>query len=227
MKPLTKERLRRLQSDIEKWGVLRILRLRLMRFAKRKLGIFVNAVRTSRLDPDPDYPMARPDIEMRVATHEELITACLDPKLHLSEEFVDAAKRRGDICYGAFHANRIVSYTWRAFGAAPHGEMLCVRAQHPYSYSYKSYTRPDYRGNRITPSLILRSDVDMLDRGFTNRVGFVEVTNYESLAMGKRIGAKVVGYAGYLRWFGRYFPFRTPGVRKTGFEFFEPDQTPE
>ena len=98
-----------------------------------------------------------------------------------------------------------------------------VRVPHPYNYTYNSYTRPSHRGQRISPALHLFSDAEMQERGFTHRAGFVAVHNAASLTMGKHMGSKVIGKAGYLDWFGKQVPFRTPGVKKIGFEFFEHD----
>jgi hypothetical protein len=43
-----------------------------------------------------------------------------------------------------------------------------------------------------------------------------------SLATGKYKGNEAIGYAGYLKWFGRCLPYRTSRVKRTGFELFDP-----
>jgi hypothetical protein len=134
---------------------------------------------------------------------------------------VDSAIERGDYAFGVFDDHLLVSYIWRAREAAPHSRNIWVRVRHPYNYAYNSYTRPSYRGRRISPALHLFSDGKMYERGFTNRAGFVAVHNAASLAMGKHMGSKIIGYAGYFDWPGRNISFRTPSVKKIGFEFFE------
>ncbi len=47
---------------------------------------------------------------------------------------------------------------------------------------------------------------EMLKHGYTHRAGFVAIYNLPSLAAGKHMASKVIGYAGYLDWFGRIFP---------------------
>ncbi|MGI9261115.1 MAG: hypothetical protein ACR2QR_03715, partial [Woeseiaceae bacterium] len=99
-----------------------------------------------------------------------------------------------------------------------------IRIRKPYNYSYKSFTRTAYRGRRISPTVHLFSDNEMRKHGYAYRVGFVGMTNYASLEMGKHMGSIIVGYAGYIAWFGLLIPFRTRPVKEIGFEFFRPNR---
>ena len=203
-----------------RWGWPRTLYRLVMKIAGDYLGIHVVLVRGRCTTTEISCPIKLPDIELRQIDPDTLMSAIADPQLDLDREFIEAALERGDLAFGAFDQSVLVAYTWRSTTSAPHTHGLWVRADRPYCYAYKSFTRRDYRGNHILPALILYSDREMLRLDFTHRIGFIAVTNFASLAIGDYIGSHTFGYAGYLEWFGRYFTFRTKALTKTGFEFF-------
>jgi len=214
-------KLEKLRSDIKRWGLARSLFSHIMRRADRYLGIHVHVVRSTAMIENPHYPSIPSGVTLRLIPPDQLLIAISDPELLLTREFVQAALDRGDLAFGAFDGPTLVAYVWRTFTSAPHADNLWVRVNNPYCYAYNSFTLPGYRGQRISPAVHLFSDAEMFRRGFENRAGFVALSNTASLAMGKHMGTKPIGYAGYLKWFGRVFPFRTKAVRKIGFEFFE------
>lgn len=210
-----------LKADANRWGWIRSLYNRVANHTGRYLGIHVHVVRTTAMIDKPQYPSTLPGITYRIIQTEGLVKASSDTELKLSRDFVQAAITRGDIAFGAFDGSVLVAYVWRSLGAAPHTKNLWVRVNRPYCYAYNSFTRPSYRGRHIMPAIILFSDVEMLKQGYQYRAGFVAITNSASLAAGKHMGSNPIGYAGYVKWFGRYFPFKTRAAKKIGFEFFE------
>ena len=174
---------------------------------------------------DPDYPPIPDGIQLRTVPDEELVRLTDDRELGLDRTFVEAAIERGDVMFGAYDGDHLVSYVWRSVDSAPHEDGIWVRVKRPYCYSYNSFTRPAYRGMRLSPAAHLYSDTEMLSRRFTHRAGFVSITNLESLAAGKHMGTNPIGYAGYLEMFGRRLFFRSKAVRDIGFEFFEKAET--
>jgi hypothetical protein len=126
------------------------------------------------------------------------------------------------MAFGAFEGDRLIGYSWRTFTAAPDMDGLWVRVDRPYFCGYKAFTLCSHRGRRIHASVALFSDGYLLERGYAAEVGFVDTTNLASLAVAKFLGRQRIGYAGYLKWFGRCIPFRTPAVKKIGAELFEP-----
>jgi len=211
----------RLKSHAQRWGWLRTFYRLVLQIGSDYLGINAVLVRGRLLSAEFDNPITLADIELRQIEPEELESSIDDPELDLDRKFVDAALERGDIGFGAFDKSQLVAFTWRTMTSAPHTDRLWVRAGHPYSYAYKSFTRRDYRGNRLLPALILYSDAEMLKLNYTHRVGFIALANFASLATGSYHGSRKIGYAYYLNWFGRYFCFRTRGVKDIGFELFE------
>lgn len=157
---------------------------------------------------------------IRVATPDDLNRAADDMPGQLERQFIDRAMARGDICLAAFHDGAMVSFVWRSFTTAPHGDGLRVRVEWPYWYTYKAYTRPDFRGRRVSGLLTLYGDEVCRDRGYRYGVGFIETHNYASIRSNMRLGSKLVGYAGYVKLFGKVCPFRTPGVISHTFRFY-------
>jgi len=210
-----------LKSDANRWGWKGSIFSHVAKYAARHLGIHINVIRICSLAASPQYPSTLPDVTYRLIQAEELIEASSDPELGLNPDFVNAAIDRGDFAFGAFDGPVLAAYVWRTLTSAPHTDELWVRVDRPYVYAYKSFTRIRYRGKHLMPSVLLFSDKEMLKHGYTHRAGFVAIHNLPSLAAGKHMATKVIGYAGYLDWFGRRFPFRTRAVKNIGFEFFE------
>jgi hypothetical protein len=89
---------------------------------------------------------------------------------------------------------------------------------------YRVNKRPlgGYPGSPDLPSGISLAIVPPGKLGYAAEVGFSEISNYPSIAAAKFLGRRRVGFAGYVRCLGRRISFRTPGLKKLGFEFFEP-----
>ena len=214
-----------LKADANRFGWRRSLTNRFVRRASRYLGIHAHVVRINEMADEAKYPSELPGITYRAITTDELYAASADPELELSRRFVDAAIDRGDKAFGAFDKSILVSFVWRSEAAAPHSKNIWVRVKSPYCYAYKSFTRRSCRGQRISPGVLLCSDAAMVKRGYQYRAGFVEISNSASLAMGKHMGSRYIGYAGYAQWFGKCIPFRTRDVKAIGFEFFGRNST--
>lgn len=209
-------------ADLRRWGLRRFLHKRMMMTLRPLL--FLSRIYTRRFaasdmreDPPPGY-------EVRFASREELLQAAEDPSMGLSPEGVSEALERGDVCSAIFHEGRLVAYMWRSFTRAPHADGLWVAFEKPYRYGYKALTHVDHRGKHLSSVMGPHADFYSLERGFDHTIGFVETHNYPSITSEVRRGNRPIGYAGYLRAFGRVFPFRSPGVRRAGFAFYRPDE---
>jgi hypothetical protein len=176
-------------------------------------------VRIRALAPDPPDYQTDQRFTLRQATRDDLYKASRDMPDQLSAEFIDASLCRGDVCTAAFDGLEMVAFSWFSFSCAPGQDGTWVDFDKPYRYIYKSYTRPDYRGMRLQPPLLFLLDGAHLDRGYTHTIAYVESHNYASIATGVAAGAKWVGYAGYVRCFGRVFPFRTRGTKRHTLRF--------
>lgn len=197
-----------------------------MRAASKLLGLEVFVLRT-REAPEQAFnnQCKLPGVTFRRVSDEELQSAVDDAALPLQDEFVGPAMDRGDLAFGAFHEGVLIAYAWRSTDSAPHYADCWIRVARPYSYSYNSFARPDFRGQRVVPALIAYSDHEMRQLGYTHRVGIIATTNYASLGMGKHMGSQNIGRVGFLRWFGRYRFFLSGPAKEIGFRFFQPSVT--
>jgi len=218
------KRLDNLRASAKRWGWPRALWNVSIKGAARYLGVHIYVIRIRPISAKPKYPVTNPDVMFRKIELDELLRASEDPALSLDPGFITNAIARGDMAFGAFDGPLLVSYIWRSVESAPDTGGVWVRVGKPYNYSYKSYTRPDYRGQRISPVVHLFSDNEMRKLGYKYRVGFISLTNYSSLGMGKHMESRKIGHAGYIEWFDRVTSFRTREVKKTGFEFFRPKE---
>lgn len=213
-----------IKAHIRRWGWVRTIYHVIMRGAADYLGVHVCVVRTRAMSANPQLPCTLRNIEYRIIEAHELIEASNDPDNELDRDFVSGAIDRGDLAFGAFDGDGLIAYIWRTVTSAPHANNLWVRVDQPYCYSYKSYTRPGYRGYRLVPSLMLFADAEMLKLGYTHRAGFIAITNFASLEVGKHMTSKVIGYGVFAEYFGRCFSFRSKAVAKIGFELFVPER---
>jgi len=210
-----------LRADVRRWGWNRSLLIRVISILRRYAGVHLYRINVRSLvgpSPEPHLPTG---ITVRIVPPEELLRAADDPDLDLSLDFVRDALARGDMAFGAFEGDRLVGYTWRTFTAAPDRNGLWARVSHPYQYSYKGFTRPSHRRKRIHVAITSFADAHLLRSGYTFEVGYTEIDNFAAVGVAHFLGRRRIGYGGYVQWFGRSVPFRTPAVRRIGAELFE------
>lgn len=216
-------RLSRWRDDIGRWGLVRFVYARIMRTVSPWVtlcGVYTRPIRReSEKHPPP------PGLCVRLATDDDLQRAVADDSLGLRRNAVSEALARGDLCVATFDGDRMVAYMWRSFTTAPHLHGLWVHFRKPYRYGYRSFTRPEYRGRHLSDPMGHFLDDYCLDRGFTQSIGFIETDNYASIASDRRRGSTRKGWVGYLRLFGRTYPFRSRGARRRGFGFFHHPKT--
>jgi hypothetical protein len=215
-----------LRSDVERWGWTRSLFIRIMSVLRRYAGIHIYRINLRPLEKRSPEPYLSSGMTVRIVRPEELLRAVDDRELDLRSDFVRDALARGDMAFGAFEGSRLVGYTWRTFTAAPDSEGLWAKVPYPYQYSYKGFTRPSHRGRRIHVAITFFTDAYLLGRGYTFEVGYMEISNFSSIGAANFVGRRRIGYAGYVKWFGRRIPFRTPAVKKIGVDLFEADHPP-
>jgi hypothetical protein len=214
----------RLRADARRWGWTRALLARLAGLLRDYGGVHFYRVNLRPLDKRPPVPDLPPGIRVCLVPAETLLRAVEDPELDLDGGFVRAALSRGDLCFGALEGQRLVSYAWRSLGAAPAPDGMWVRVAPPNHYAHKAFTLPAWRGRRLHIAVSLASDEHFRAQGHGAEVGCNEITNYPISAAADYLGRNRIGYAGYLKWFGRRVPFRTRSLEKIGFEFFEPPE---
>jgi len=211
------------RAEARRWGWMRVLFKWLMWSLGKYAGLHIYRVNKRPLGRHPGTPDLPSGISLAIVPPGKLLDAAVDPKLDMEPGFVRAALARGDLAFGAFDGDLLVAYVWRTFTAAPAEDGLWVRVDRPCHYAYKAFTLPSYRGKRIHIAISLLCDKYFMEHDYTAEVGFSEISNYPSIAAAEFLGRRRVGFAGYVKCFGRRISFRTPGLKKLGFEFFVPD----
>ncbi len=215
-------------TDASRAGWISALLARLTARLEKALGLWIYRVNIRQLGA-PAKPGRHPDrplegITVRLLTEADLFEGAKDDDMELEPAFIRPALARGDLSWGAFEGDRLVGYTWRSPAMAPFRGDLWIRIGYPLHYVYKSYTRTTHRGKGIHVAITRVADQHMLEMGRPAEVGFIDISNIQSLSAARSLGRHKVGWAGYLRIFGRCLTFRTPGVAATQTEFFVPGQ---
>ena len=99
-----------IRTDVERFGWPVSLFARLMRLLQKRLGVHVCRVRIRPLIADRPAAQLPPQIRIDRLDRETLLEACEDPEMSLSREFVETALERGDVSFGVFDGDRLVSY---------------------------------------------------------------------------------------------------------------------
>src|SRR5262245_10741873 len=216
-------KLESVRAKMSRWGFGRTLFAGFMSCLRACARVHIYRVKLLPLAPRSVGPPQLPGgISLCIVPPPALLDAANDPELDMDSGFVRAAIARGDVTFGAFDGDQLIAYVWRPIGAAPDADGLWVKVDPPYHYAYKAFTLPAYRGKRIHIALSLLSDDYFLERGYTAELGMSEIRNFSGMAAAASIARRRVGFAGYVKWFGRAVPFRTAGVKRIGFELFEP-----
>ena len=199
-------------KNSRRWGLMRAIYATIMTRLRPWFMLSQIRLQRARLISIPEHSRTR------VASTDDLQQAYVELPEHFDPEFVRDALGRGDVCVAAFDDQKIAAFAWRSFSTAPHTDGLWVSFPSTCCYCYKLFTLPEYRGQHILDSEVTENLA--AQRGCTHLVTFAETHNFPSITRSDRIGATVVGYAGYFLFFGRPYPFRSLGARKHGFRFY-------
>lgn len=210
---------------LKRWGFLKTIYFYSVRFCEKYLRLdgSLCLIFTSALPKNEDDKCNAPNPSKVLTIEEVLEYSKGNAALDMLPAVVTKALERGDYCVGTFVDGRLVSYAWRAFSATPHTRGIWVKVGPNACYNYKSFTLPEFRGQHISARRKYCGNELYRSRGVVERQSFIASTNFSSLAATTRDGiAKHVGYAGYFQLFGQLFFFRSPGVKKVGYEFYLP-----
>lgn len=200
----------------------RLLLKKLLPRLRRYIGVNVVLVLRRVLAGAPRVPCARADLECRPLGEAEALALAADPRLELSEQWIRQAYARDCICLGALVHGQLLGYTWLAFGDTPYEDRVWIGFDERLRYSYKSFVRPECRGERIMQSLHAVADRPELRRGRHFTVTFVNADNEASLAALERSGSRRIGFAVYARWFGLVLAYRSSGLKRAGISLYKP-----
>jgi GNAT superfamily N-acetyltransferase len=194
---------------------------RIVKFLQLYLGLSVFRVLSRPLDPQSATPVSGAVRFVRMS-EEDLLRHCADPALELPWASARAALARGDVCVGALKDGRLLGYAWFAFGSTPETASVWLEFDPRVRYSYRHFVRPACRGQRIAAGLLPAADALCAERGRTRCLTLIRPHNEASIRASERTGARTVGYAAYLKVFGRLLCWRSAGARELGLRFFRP-----
>jgi len=197
---------------------------RIIRALRLYLGLHFLRVFMVRLDDAPALRQEQSGLRYAALTEPELLAWCRDGELELDEAKVLAALRRGDICIGALHGNRLVGYVWFAFGNTPHVAGSWVRVERSTRYLYKAFVRPGCRRRGFASQMYAAASALCPRRGRVLGTLAVEADNTAGLRTPRRAGWRGIGYAGFVRCLGRVLVFRSYGALRYGFALFVPGE---
>ncbi|MEO8155373.1 MAG: hypothetical protein ABI605_20080 [Rhizobacter sp.] len=143
------------------------------------------------------------------------------PTLDMSESFMKSAFGKGDACDAVIFAGKLVSYSWMAFTPTRDSGSVFVEFGPRYRYVYKAFTLPEFRGRHAIRQFKVDSDQYCVQRGRVATIAFISIDNQPSIRYALGVGNRRIGHAGYLKFGSVFFSFRTPGVKRAGFRFFE------
>ncbi len=135
----------------------------------------------------------------------------------LSAEFLRAAIARGDRCVANFFNDELVGYGFVTKGRAPATDQLDVMIDDRLVYRYKGWTHPGHRRKHLSHARgrLNRQFFPLTDGRRT--VDFVAVHNLESKLKHADLHPVRLGYCGFVRLFGREYPFTQRVPRIFGF----------
>lgn len=213
-----------LRQDAAYSGWTRTILARALAKLQRWLGMQVFRVNLRPIAEHPPEPRPPDGIRLCLMRLEELLDAAADPEFGFDPAFARAALAQGDLVFGAYEGERLISMTWRTPGVAPLADPVWVRIGPRCHHAYKSFVKASHRGRRIHTAVSAFADRYSVEKGCPAEIGFINVTNLASIGAAQALGRKKAGYAGYVNVFGHCIPFRTAGVRSIGVELFKPHE---
>ena len=186
---------------------------------RRRLGIHFYYVLVRPLEARPRPGAAPSGLDCRVLEAQDLLAYCADPALDLREPAVRAALGAGEVCVGALERGRLAGYVWYSFDSAAHVDGVRVQVGPRLRYAYKVHVRPECRGRGVARELLARGAALCPQRGRQLGLSFVAPDNAPSLRAFAAAGWRRAGYAGYVKWRGRFRAFASAGAARAGAGF--------
>jgi hypothetical protein len=135
----------------------------------------------------------------------------------LDADFLAEADRRADRCYAMFEGESLAAYGWYARKPTPIDDHFILHFDPTYTYMFKGYTVPAYRGKRLHAVGMCQALRAFGEAGDKGLVSYVASNNFASLKSTLRMGYRVFGDVYLLHAAGRSFAYASPGCRPYGF----------
>ncbi|MGO9112408.1 MAG: N-acetyltransferase family protein [Thermoguttaceae bacterium] len=135
------------------------------------------------------------DLECRFLSAAEVRAAAADPAHELDAAMAERLQSGRDLCFAAFHGDRLVNYSWYALGAIEPEHGFGAGLTFPFDtvYLYKAYTVPAYRGRQIHGSALQQAVQFFQQCGIKQLIAIVEFANWASLRSHEKLGCRPAG----------------------------------
>lgn len=147
----------------------------------------------------------------------DLLPHADDPDNDLTPEFLRYAKAQGHSCYAIFDGDVLVSYCWNSDKPTRIERDLAINFRAGYIYRYKEYTRPSYRGRRLSSYNHAESLRLFSASGAKGFAGYVEADNYVSYRSLQRMNHVFTGFIVVLGNGPNPWIWHSPKARERGF----------
>lgn len=166
--------------------------------------------------PDPSFFEA-PGFEGRFVQPAELEPLARAGAHDLDLAFLEEAARRGDRCHAVFAGDELASYGWYSRQPTSIDEHFTLHFDPAYTYMYKGYTSPSFRGKRLHAFGMCRALRALTEEGQKGLVSYILANNFASLKSSTRMGYHVFGDVYLLAAGRRFFAHASAGCRPYGF----------
>lgn len=149
--------------------------------------------------------------------------------LPMDAAFIDDAILAGDRCYGALDGDALVAYGWysnRPTAVTAIADDMILHFDPSYSYMYRGYTVPEYRGKRLHGIGMARAMEALVQGGSAGLVSVVDSGNFASLASCYRLGYRSFGQIIAVRIAGHCFTHETRGCEAYDLRLEQARRTP-
>lgn len=134
--------------------------------------------------------------ELRFLTEEEIENYSKDPENDLGDLMVGRIASGKDFCYAALSDNKLAAYGWYSLEDIEglHNFGIPISFPKNFSYMYKGFTHPEFRGKRLH-SLLMGNALKELNQshGIDALISTVTWTNFASLTSCKKLGYEFLG----------------------------------
>ena len=135
----------------------------------------------------------------------------------------DWAFERGDFCIANIQDGEIVGYSFSSLLPTRVQSGLVFKFPDGFMYGFSANTAAPHRGKKLQrESWKVRQAERLREHGSVfSAIWYINITNLESLASVEHSGVHQTlrGYAGYVRFFGRWITFASPGCKRLGVGF--------
>ena len=166
----------------------------------------------------PEWLTLDPQYTCRFFNADELRAIINHEATDLSDDFVDTALAKSDLCCAILHGNSLASYGWYSNQATLINPHLRLSTPNNYTYMYHGYTHQNHRGRRLHAIRVMHGLKEYLQNGATGLIFYVEADNHRSLRSAARLNAQNFGRVVAIRLFGKYHVFHSPGCKKYGID---------